>query len=566
MCFSKKILGGVIVLSVLLTLYSADFSCYAKSASKQDKSVSEETDDRLIPDGIKIGEHDVSGLSVSKAEKIIEDSFAKYDTVHFSLTANGKSVDATGKDLCICPADKRIVKRAANYGKTGNMLERFKAANDIESGRGKTFELTLGTDKKKLKQYIKGISKQFNDAASDNTLVKEGNAFIFKEGKSGVVLDEKSATQQISDFLSQEWDGKDATIELPTMMKEPRGSKEELSQITDLLGAYSTDFSSSAASRANNVSNGARLINGTILFPGDEFSVLDTITPFNEENGYQLAGSYENGTTVETFGGGICQVSSTLYGAVRQAELEVVTRSCHSMVINYVPPSQDAAISESGSKDFQIKNNKKYPVLIEGYTDGGIIYFNIYGKEEDDPSHSVDYETEITEVKVQNTTWVASESLPLGQMSTSTVGHTGYKAKLWKVIYENGEEIDRYVYNNSTYNPSNRTVVVGVATPDASLKGAMINAVSTQNPDAIAAAVSTLAPGAYNPSIFTIKPKYEVTVKEEDEAAKKEETTKGPAEQEPAPQPPVEQPAVEQPSVEQPPAEAPVVEGTENPI
>ncbi len=553
MRFSKKILGGVLILSVLLTSYSVDFTCYAKSASKQEEKTAKKADDRIIPDGIKIGEHDVSGLSVSKAEKIIEDSFAMYDTVHFSLSANGKSVNATGKDLCICPADKRIVKRAANYGKTGNMLERFKATSDIESGRGKTFELVIGADKKKLKQYIKGVSKQFNDVASDNTLVKEGNAFVFKEGKSGVVLDEKSSVQQIADFLSHEWDGKDAALELPTMMKEPRGTKEELSQITDLLGSYSTDFSSSAASRANNVSNGARLINGTILFPGDEFSVLDTITPFNEENGYQLAGSYENGTTVETFGGGICQVSSTLYGAVRQAELEVVTRSCHSMVINYVQPSQDAAISESGSKDFQIKNNKNYPVLIEGYTNGGIIYFNIYGKEEDDPSHSVDYETEITEVKVQNTTWVASETLPLGQMSTSTVGHTGYKAKLWKVIYENGEEVDRYVYNNSTYNPSNRTVVVGVATPDASLKGAMINAVSTQNPDAIAAAVATLAPGAYNPSIFTIKPKYEVTVKEEDAADGNAST-------------PEAQPQVEQPPVEQPPAEAPLVEGNGNPI
>ena len=91
----------------------------------------------------------------------------------------------------------------------------------------------------------------------------------------------------------------------------------------------------------------------------------DAVVPFNAENGYELAGSYENGTTVETYGGGICQVSTTLYNAVIRAELEITERFAHSMIVSYVEPSMDAAISGE-YKDLKFKNSTKYPVYIEG--------------------------------------------------------------------------------------------------------------------------------------------------------------------------------------------------------
>ena len=181
------------------------------------------------------------------------------------------------------------------------------------------------------------------------------------------------------------------------------------------------------------------------------------------------------------------------------------------MIVTYVEPSMDAAISESGGKDFQIKNNKNYPVYIEGYCDGKNAYFNIYGKEEDDPSHSVKYETEVTAVNVQNTSWVADPNAPLGKLTTTTSGHTGYTAKLWKVVYENGKEVSRDVYNNSKYSPSNRTVTVGIASLDPNLSAAMLQAVSTQDPNVIANAVATYAPGMANSTPYFITPKYSVT-------------------------------------------------------
>ncbi len=487
-------------------------------ANEEAETVSDD-DTRVIPDGVSIAGTSVGGMTVADAKSVVSDYFAQYDNVKFTLSANGQEIDATGKDICIGAKNSDVVSKAATYGSYGNMAERFKANKDLEEGRGKNFTLTLGVDRNALTTYLSSASSKVNDEASDDYLTRENGEFVFHEGTAGVVVQIDESVAIIADYIENQWNKENASIELATVVKEPRGSKEELAEIKDLLGSFNTDYSSSSAARKNNVANGVGFINGTILYPGDEFSVLNTITPFSAENGYMLAGSYENGTTVETYGGGICQVSTTLYGACREAELGIVTRSCHSMIVTYVPPSQDAAIAESGGKDFQIKNNKNYPIYIEGYCDGSKAYFNIYGKEEDDPSHSVKYETEITGVTVQNTQWVADPNVPLGKMTTTVSGHTGYTAKLWKVVYENGEEVSREVYNNSKYNPSNRMVTVGIASEDPNLSYAMLQAVNTQDVTTIANAIATYAPGVANSTPFVITPKYKITNPPEDTTA-----------------------------------------------
>ena len=103
--------------------------------------------------------------------------------------------------------------------------------------------------------------------------------------------------------------------------------------------------------------NGCRLIDGFVLYPGEEFSAYGAVSPFTKENGYFMAGSYVDGKVVDSLGGGICQVSTTLYNAVLLSELEVTERHNHSMIVSYVEPSADAAISESSGKDFKFVNN-----------------------------------------------------------------------------------------------------------------------------------------------------------------------------------------------------------------
>ena len=141
-------------------------------------------------------------------------------------------------------------------------------------------------------------------------------------------------------------------------MREPKGSTEELAQVRDVLGSFTTSFAGSTADRKANIQNGCRLIDGITLYPGEEFSTYQKVAPFTEGNGYYMAGSFLNGKVVDSLGGGICQVSTTLYNAVLLAELNVTMRYNHSMTVSYVDISADAAIAESSGKDFPPPYNK----------------------------------------------------------------------------------------------------------------------------------------------------------------------------------------------------------------
>lgn len=234
--------------------------------------------------------------------------------------------------------------------------------------------------------------------------------------------------------------------------------------------------------------NGCRLLSGITLYPGDEISTLETITPFSEENGYYMAASYLNGQVVDSLGGGICQVSTTLYNAVLQAELEVTERYNHSMIVTYVDPSADAAIAESSGKDFKFKNNLDYPVYIDGYTTPEKqITFTIYGLETRDSGREVIYESEVLERTVPDTEVIYTDaSMPVGYCSVQSA-HVGYKARLWKVVKENGEEVSREQVNSSSYMKAPRSATVGVATEDPGAYNAIMAAVASGSVDQVKA-------------------------------------------------------------------------------
>ena len=240
------------------------------------------------------------------------------------------------------------------------------------------------------------------------------------------------------------------------------------------------------------MANGCRLVDGTLLYPGDEFSMLEKITPFTEANGYFLAGSYSQGQVVDSLGGGICQVSSTLYNAVLKAELQVTERHNHSMIVNYVDKSADAAIAESSGKNFRFVNNTDYPVYIEGYTENKKITFKVYGVETRPSSHKVEFESEVlSETVPENEVIITDASLPVGYISIQSA-HIGYKAKLWKKTYENGVETSREEVNSSVYNATPRTAVVGIAAGDAVFSQSMQAAAASGSIDVCKATVAQL--------------------------------------------------------------------------
>ena len=181
---------------------------------------------------------------------------------------------------------------------------------------------------------------------------------------------------------------------------------------------------------------------------------------------HSLAASYLNGKVVDSLGGGICQVSTTLYNAVLLAELDVTQRYNHSMIVAYVDPSADAAIAESAGKDFKFVNNTDAPIYIEGIIKNKKITVNIYGKETRDNNREVIYESEIISRTPpgQDVIYVDA-GRPIGYIVKESA-HVGYKARLWKVVKENGEVVERTQVNSSTYKMTPRYATVGVSTAD----------------------------------------------------------------------------------------------------
>ena len=245
-----------------------------------------------------------------------------------------------------------------------------------------------------------------------------------------------------------------------------------------MLGTFTTSYSTSGPSRSQNVANGARLINGTVLYPGDTFSAYEVVSPFSRENGYEMAGSYLNGKVVDSLGGGICQVSTTLYNAVLLSELEVVERSNHSMIVTYVDPSADAAIAGT-YKDFKFKNDTDAPIYIEGYTADKKITFTIYGEETRPANRTIQYVSQTLSVTEPGVVIIADPGQPIGFRAVEGA-HRGMQAELYKHVYVNGVEESVTKVNKSTYNPSPRTVVVGVA-GDEGMSAEMLEAVATQD-------------------------------------------------------------------------------------
>ena len=220
--------------------------------------------------------------------------------------------------------------------------------------------------------------------------------------------------------------------------------------------------------------------------------MLETTTPFNAENGYMKGGAYVNGLVVESFGGGICQVSTTLYNAVLLAELEVTERSNHSMTVTYVPVAADAAITSSGGKDFCFTNNTDYPIYIEGITTPNKqVTFNIYGVETRPANRRIEYTSEILETILPTTENIIQDAkLPLGYTKVQSP-YLGYKSQLVKIVYENGVEAGREVVNRSNYKMVPRTVTVGIATDNIDAFNQMQAAIATGSIDQVCAVAST---------------------------------------------------------------------------
>ena len=283
----------------------------------------------------------------------------------------------------------------------------------------------------------------------------EGNTVTVSQSVVGCDVDKALLDEAVAKVNS----GAQATV--PVTVTEPARTTEVLQSklFNSTLASYSTTFSTAAANRAANVELAASKINDTVLAPGQVFSYTEVLGNPSLANGFKVAPVYENGKSSQGVGGGVCQVSSTLYSAVLYADLEVVSRQNHSLTVAYLPKGQDATFAY-GSIDFKFKNDTDYPIKVAAGTNGGRLSVSIVGTKRDidrtvQLSHKIVSTTEPTVKQTSDAT------LPAGTKKVVSSGKTGYVVDTTKTVYENGNVVSSKVITRSTYKMVPTEVVVG---------------------------------------------------------------------------------------------------------
>lgn len=227
----------------------------------------------------------------------------------------------------------------------------------------------------------------------------------------------------------------------------------------DLLSTFSTRYDASIASRTTNLKIAVNKINGVTVMPGETFSYNKTLGKRTAEAGYKDAAGYAGGKVVQMIGGGICQVSSTLYDAVVYANLDIVERHNHAFTTSYVGAGKDATVVY-GSLDFKFKNTRKYPIQIKASAQNGIVTIGIYGIKEG-TEYDIDISTTILNYLPYSVVYEDDATLAEGEEEVTQNGSRGCKSITYKIYKLNGVEVSRSVLSTDTYDPMNKYISRG---------------------------------------------------------------------------------------------------------
>jgi len=272
----------------------------------------------------------------------------------------------------------------------------------------------------------------------------------------GVQLDKNDATNKLSQLVEG---GTPIEISVIRTMPEITQSVLEAKLFNSTLSSFSTRYNPGAVNRSKNVAIAANRINGYIMAPGDVFSYNEVVGRRTVANGFLNAPVYENGKSVDGIGGGVCQVSTTLYSAVLYGDFEVVSRQNHSMPVAYAPLGQDATVVD-GAIDFQFKNNTNYPIKIVASASKGTMSVSIVGTKREVPRTVKLNHTILSQVPPTVKETMVAE-LPTGTRVVAEKGKTGYVVSSTKYVYENGQLIETKSLGKSTYKMVPEQVNVG---------------------------------------------------------------------------------------------------------
>jgi len=223
---------------------------------------------------------------------------------------------------------------------------------------------------------------------------------------------------------------KNISMQIPVAISEPTIKESQLQVINGIIAEYRSRYDTSNAERAYNVALTAQKLDKQLLMPGQEISFMNTLGDISIQSGFKTSKIIVNNEYQDGVGGGVCQVSSTLYNALLMSGIDIIQRTNHSFPVGYVPTGRDATVA-IGGPDLKFRNNYDFPIFVKTYAYNGVTVADIYG----DTTKATRYDvfSEITKTIEPTVIYKDDPTLPKGKEVVEDFGHTGYTAVSYKI-------------------------------------------------------------------------------------------------------------------------------------
>lgn len=431
--------GIIIFLIVLLIISLVTISSYAYMLLS----------DKNIAKGVSINGIDVGEMSKQNAENTLKEYYEPKINKNVVLKWDDKSETVNLSKLGVSYDYDKAVNEAYMIGKGKHVINDLKS---ILNAKSNGYDITLERNVKAaaVDSILKSIQSSVNKPAKDAQLeYKSGNFVILPDSNGEQFVYDKSK-QLLLDRIKND-DGSD-TINLYTQTVKPKYNQEYFKKVNTKVASYKTYFNTSDANRSYNLKIGAEAVNGTVLMPGQAFSLNKTLGPRVADNGYKTAHVIQDGKLIDDYGGGVCQIATTVYNAAVKAQMKITSRDHHEFPVTYVAPGLDATISGDWL-DLKFVNTSNYPIVITSYIIDNSFNVDIYGFNYM-PGVDVELDSKIVKINPAKTEYKNDSSLAYGQEVVDRDAHDGLVVDVYKKVYKN----DKLVSNEKIYTDNYDTI------------------------------------------------------------------------------------------------------------
>lgn len=514
------IITGIVIVALLLIMgVSTIFSVLTLSNDK-------------ITSGVSIEGIEISGLTKQEAQAKLELIYNEKKEKEIDLTYEDYETSLNPTMMEVNYEIEKAVNEAYLVGRKENIfLSNYDVLFTLIGKKNINVEMNLNEEV--TKQTIDGFTVSLPGVVLESSYSVEGDELIITKGKKGVVIDTEKLLEKVKESL-KDITNNENHIEIPVKEKEPElididkiheeicteakdayytkdpyvvypevegvsfdleaarallaEEKEEyiikltitkpkvtLDQIgdeafPDRVGTCTTRYDVRDVDRSTNLVIACQKLNGKVILPGETFSYNKTLGERTLAAGYKNGKVYEGGKVVDGIGGGICQISSTLYNAILNANLQPVERRNHQFVTSYIEAGKDATVVY-GLTDFKFKNTRKYPVKIVASAKAGIATVSIYGIKEEN-EYTIKISTKVISTIAPSTQYIEDSTLPVGTEQVKQKGANGMKTETYITKSLNGKVVSTTLLSRDTYDAMSKIIVKGT-------KGAVTTQIQT---------------------------------------------------------------------------------------